>query len=157
MSGFYTVEVGTGVFNDDFGKIWDVWVFTFLPERVKFRAVRLSLSDSTTFDSLEGFPALQKYALLSGEMSESGSPFVSGFRRPRSNLEGVELQEALLRFLHETSDKWWDGYEDIFQDVPTPHYRSLHASALSDGRVVDCKYGPREGRFILYLVYSPQD
>ena len=157
MSDYYTVEVGAGVFNDDFGKIWEVWVFTFLPERVKFRAVRLSLSDSTTFESLEGFPALQKYALLSGETSESGSPFVSGFRRPRSDSEDVELTEALMQFLHKTSGQWWDGYEDIFQDVPTPDHRSIHASALSDGRVVDCECGPKEGRFILYLVFSPQD
>lgn len=157
MTGFYTVQVGAGVFNNDFGKIWDVWVFTYLPEGVKPRAVRLSLSDSTTFESLEGFPALQKYALLSGEMSESGSPFLSGFRRPRSNSEAVELEEALLRFLHETSDQWWDGYEGIFQDVPTPDYRSIHASALSNGRMVGCECGPREGRIILYVVYSPQD
>ena len=89
--------------------------------------------------------------MLSGETSESGSPFVSGFRMPRSQSEGVELRVSLMRFLHKTSGQWWDGYEGIFQDVPTPHYRSLHVSALSD------EYGPRKSQRLLYVVYSPQD
>jgi len=151
VTGFYTVEVVPKTFLKDFGKIWDVWVSTHHPEEVKSRVVRLSLSDSTTFGSLEGFPALQKYALLSGETSESGSPFVSGFRRPRSNSEAAELGGALLEFLYKTSGQWWDGYEDIFQDVPSPHYRSIDTSALSD------EWGPGKNHCLLYVIYSPQD
>ena len=157
MTDYYTVEVGSEPFNKEFGKNWYVWVFTYLPEGRKLRTVRLSLSDSTTFGSLEGFPALQKYVMLSGEKSKRGSPFLSGFRRPRSGPEAVELKEALLQFLHKTSGQWWDGYEGIFQDVPTPHYRSLHVSALSDGHIVDCECGPKGDRRLLYVVCSPQD
>lgn len=151
MTGFYTVQVLPEAFPNDFRKIWNVRVFTHHPEEVKTRTVRLSLSDSTTIESLEGFPTLLKYVMLSGETSESGSPFVSGFRMPGSQSEGVELRVSLMRFLHKTSGQWWDGYEGIFQDVPTPHYRSLHVSALSD------EYGPRKSQRLLYVVYSPQD
>ena len=151
MTGFYTVQVLPEAFPNDFRKIWNVRVFTHHPEEVKTRTVRLSLSDSTTIESLEGFPTLLKYVMLSGETSESGSPFVSGFRMPRSQSEGVELRVSLMRFLHKTSGQWWDGYEGIFQDVPSPHYRSIDTSALSD------EYGPRKSQRLLYVVYSPQD
>lgn len=154
---YYTVEVSTKPIQEKIGRTWELDVCTFLPEGPVEHTARLSLSQATALDSLDGFEVLKKYALLSDEVTEDGHPFVEGFRKPNGRTESLELEDELMRFLHETSGLWWDDDrdidDDIFKNIPAAQWYSV----VTEGITANSELGPKNGRRILCLVLTPDE
>lgn len=144
---YYVVEVSTKPIEEKINRVWEVDVCTFFPEGPVTHTTSLSLAEDTALYDLAFSPALRKYAILSDESTNDGFPYVEGFRKPETQLEALELESALMQFLHETEKRHWDGYHSIFKSIP-PH---CSPCVLSSGITPESSHGSASRRRILYL------